>query len=92
MLSGMYEAKFGPPLDEQQLYAVNVNPRESDLTRVDPETLPESLRRDAPSTTAEPAALATGRSWELFRFFLGAVLVLLLVETVLAWRIGSGAR
>lgn len=92
MLSGMYEAKFGPPLDAQQLYAVNVNPRESDLTRVDPETLPEALRRDAPSTTAEPAALATGRSWELFRFFLGAVLVLLLVETVLAWRIGSGAR
>lgn len=90
--SGMYEARFGAPRDMTELYALNVNTRESDLERVDVESLPEQLTHDAPRSADAPVALATSRPAELFRYFLGGVLVLLLVETVFAWRIGSGAR
>jgi hypothetical protein len=90
--SGIYEAKFGPPRDETLLYSVNVNTRESDLERVDVEALPEHLLRDVPANASAPSAIGASRTRDLFRFFLGAVLVLLLVETVYAWRIGSGAR
>ncbi|HTN75778.1 MAG TPA: VWA domain-containing protein [Pirellulaceae bacterium] len=91
--SGVYEATLGPPRATSQLFAVNVNTRESDLARVDPETLPSQLSRDLPSESSPVAALAGGgHPAELFRYFLSAVLVLLVVETVLAWRFGSGAR
>ena len=36
-MSGVYSARFGPPLDETQRFAVNVNTNESNPERFDPE-------------------------------------------------------
>lgn len=90
--SGIYEARFGPPREETKLFAVNVNTRESDLERLDEDLLPSQISTDAPAREAAAATIPTGRPAELFRYFLGSVLVLLLVESTLAWRYGSGAR
>lgn len=85
--SGVYEATAGQTV---QRFAVNVNPRESDLARFDPELLPSQIHRE-PLAADEPAALATtSDSSSYFRLFLYAVLGLLLLEPVLAWQFGRG--
>lgn len=93
-LSGFYEAKRGPPCDDSQVFALNVNTRESDLERVDPDSLPNQFARDVQAAASQSAGAAQGVSHpaELFRYCLGGVLGLLLLETLLAWRFGSGAR
>jgi hypothetical protein len=92
-LSGIYELKLGPPQSSTQLFAMNVNTRESDLERVDPDALPPELSQDRRTgAVARTAGAGGGSTRDLFRYFLGGVLALLLVETVFAWRIGSGAR
>jgi hypothetical protein len=88
--SGLYRAQFGPPLNENQIFALNVNLRESNLERFDPDLLPSQFRRELgwdQSATTLPAT----KPVQYFRYFLGLVLVLLLLETVLAWRFGSAA-
>jgi len=86
--SGLFEARHtsGSP----QKFAVNVNPRESDLARFDPELLPSQFSRelepgDEPSA---PALASEGTSY--FRLLLGLLLVLVLVEPCLAWYFGRG--
>jgi hypothetical protein len=90
--SGIYEARFGPPREMAQLYAVNVNTRESDLECLDVDLLPSQISTDALTQEAATTTIPTGRPTELFRWFLGSVLLLLVAETILAWRFGSGAR
>jgi hypothetical protein len=90
MLSGMYAARYGPPLDRQEWFAVNVDTRESNLERVDPDVLPSQFSRDFRVDEAS-AALPPTRPAQWFRFLLAWVFLLLLVECSLAWYIGSAA-
>jgi len=74
-----------------QTFAANVDPRESDLSRIDPDTLPSQFSHNLETAPDQlpTAALAQPRQ-EWFRWFLMALGVLLLVETVFAWRLGRG--
>jgi len=84
--SGVYDARSE---GNARRYAVNVNPRESDLVRFDPELLPAQLRRE-PVTTTESMALAETGSIPHFRWLLGTVLVLLIIDPLLAWHFARG--
>lgn len=88
-VSGEYSAKLGQTI---QRYAVNVNPRESDLARFDPELLPSQFSREPQPADDEdsPPNLAASDAHSYFRWLLGGVLALLLIEPVLAWRFGRG--
>jgi hypothetical protein len=90
MWSGMYTARYGEPLDKVESFAVNVNTRESDLGRFDPELLPSQFNLDF-SPGADAASLPATKPMEYFRWFLGAVFVLLLVESFAAWYFGNAS-
>jgi hypothetical protein len=85
--SGSYEAEIG---DITQRFAVNVNPREGDLSRVDSELLPAQLQRDLIATTGSSPAVNPGNPDSYFRWLLAGVLALLLIEPCLAWQFGRG--
>jgi hypothetical protein len=85
--SGLYEAHAGQTV---QRFAVNVNPRESNLTRFDPELLPSQIHREPLAGHEDPALAATRDSSSYFRGLLCAVLALLFVEPALAWWFGRG--
>ena len=86
--SGEYSARLGQAV---QRFAVNVNPRESDLARFDPDLLPSQLSREPiPQGEDVSPALASNDAASYFRWLLGGVLGLLFLEPVLAWRFGRG--
>jgi hypothetical protein len=87
-LSGLYQAAYDPA-DAAQVFAANVDPRESDLARIDPETLPGQFSQSIETADETPdAALARPRQ-ELFRWFLAAMVALLFAETFFAWWVGG---
>jgi len=87
--SGIYRAEMPSAASQSRLYAVNINPTESALTKIDPTTLPEQLTvvpaLEGPQQ--QPATQLGTRSTES-QFFLYLALILLLVETLLAWWFG----
>jgi hypothetical protein len=87
--SGLYEAQYEHKAAPSQTFAVNVDPLESDLARVDPDLLPSQFQHDLRADSAAPPKLPGGRPWPLFRLALGCVLALVLVETLLAWLFGK---
>jgi hypothetical protein len=94
-LSGLYQVRIGPPLNLESAFAANTDPAESDLARLDQAVLGELLPGwnflyVHPSNWKELTqdAASVGRRGELHRPMLYAVLVLLLVESILAWRFG----
>lgn len=89
--SGLYRAQFGDSLHPPQWFAVNVNPRESNLERFDPELLPSQFRRDLTTWDQAAGSLPANRPTQYFRYLLGLVLVLLLSESFLAWRFGNAS-
>jgi hypothetical protein len=90
-LSGLYNASYNSS-GAAQVFAANVDPRESDLTRIDPDTLPGQFSQSLETTTDEAPAAALARPrQELFRWFLGAMVLLLLTETFFAWWFGGRA-
>jgi hypothetical protein len=90
-IAGVYE--IAPPVSDQPLakFAVNVDPRESELARVEIETLPPQLEVRTVVAENLSAVVDLATDSRLHRFLLTAVLVLLLAETLLAWRFGRGA-
>jgi len=91
-LSGFYELQFGPPLSRSESFAFNVDPRESNLARleqdeIDRELLPgtqyvyqtewEEIERQASGPVRQRGGLT--------RWFLYAALYLLFVEQMMAW-------
>jgi hypothetical protein len=76
--------------DGTWLFAVNVDTRESDLDKLNPEDLPEgwnlSGKWQSPDTAVPPTQVA---SLPLHAFLLWVVLALLFTETFLAWWIGN---
>jgi len=86
--AGPFSIRGGMGNDEQ-LVAVNLDTRESDLERWDPTLLPEALRRDVREAADGPdqrSAPTSGRHW--FRTVLACLLGLLLSESLLAWWLG----
>lgn len=88
--SGIYEARYGPPVNQLQHFAVNVDAQESDLQRFDPDLLPSQVQRDM-ALDQQPASVAATRPGQYFRYLLGGVLMLVLLETFLAWHFGNAS-
>ena len=94
--SGLYVAEAGPPVSRRELYAVNVDTAESDLTKVTAEQLRDDIWPGAAfahQTTwqdfNEAPTTDVSRRESLHRWLLYGALGLLLLETLLAWRFGS---
>ena len=94
-LSGPYQVKIGPPLGLESSFAANTDPAESDLAKLDRAALADLLPgwnfiyvylTDWKELTEDAGSV--GRRGELHRPMLYAVLVLLLVESILAWKFG----
>jgi hypothetical protein len=94
-LCGVYAAAFGPRATSGESFAVNVDPRQSDLAPVAEDELKNDLWPGVPllyqtawrnpnARTAAPSARAG--QWHVGLLY--AVFGLLLAETLLAWRFG----
>ncbi len=93
--SGIYAARFGPPVSRTQNFAVNVDTVESDLRQVSQEEL---RKRVWPGVAFDhhiewrnlqrPVTAAIARPSPLDLEMLYVVLGLLFLETLLAWRFG----
>lgn len=88
--SGMYAVNFGPPLNRVQQFAANISTRESDLERLDPDLLPSQFEPEFHVDKAD-GGLPSTKPAQYFRWFLGAVFVLLLTETALACYLGNAS-
>ena len=94
--SGIYVARFGPPLGRSETFAVNVDAVESDLTQIDLGELQNEVWSGVPfvhqTSWQDLGATAPGgpiRGGSRFHVgLLYAVLGLLLVETLLGWKMG----
>jgi hypothetical protein len=95
--SGIYELAIGPPVNQTEWYAVNVDPRESALDYVGQEELENELLpgveieyltqwQDGPRKSDNSLSERGG----LTRWLLLAVLCLVLVESLMAWRFQYG--
>jgi hypothetical protein len=94
--SGIYTARFGPPVSRTELYAVNVDPAESDLAKLSEEELREDVWPGVPfvhqtswEDPADEPVARIGRPSKLPKGLLYGVLVLLFAETFLARRFGN---
>jgi hypothetical protein len=94
--SGIYLAKFGPPANRSQTFAVNVDTAESDLAQIDPEDLHnetwpnipfiyQTSWQDIKGTAVGSAHGKRGLHVDLLYVALG----LLFVETFLGWKLGA---
>ncbi len=96
--AGVYEVSIGSPVNRNELFAVNVDVRESDLTPVNRQDLQSELFRkldvtvrtpDDPEPVVSAVASETAVSM-LSRILAWTVLVMVLVEPLLAWRFPLG--
>lgn len=91
-ISGIYDLTVGPPIEHHERFAVNLDPRESPLERIDPARLPEeftsrtSVDGSVPSITA--SAATSTYAW--FRPLIVVVVLLLVAESFLARWFGGG--
>jgi hypothetical protein len=94
--SGLYVAQFGPPVSRNETFAVNVDTRESDLTKLEAAELRGEevwpginfhYETNWQNLDEAPSGEISRRAG-LHRWLLVGVLGLLLTETVLAWRFG----
>ena len=86
--SGMYEARYQSAVDQSEWFAVNVDTRESDLSRSDPALLPSLVEVGDTKTemTDQQSPLAAGRA--IYRYLLAGLLGLLLTESLYACYLG----
>jgi Aerotolerance regulator N-terminal/von Willebrand factor type A domain len=92
-LSGRYQVQIGPPLTVENAFAADSDPAESDLAKLDRSRLEQRLpgwRFDILPNSPElsQSAAAVSHRGELHRPMLYGALVLLLLETFLAWKFG----
>jgi len=101
LIGGVYTARFGPPLDRQRRFAVNVDTAESDLTQLSQQQLSSEVWPGVPfehqttwRNTEQPAAAVhrPARLLEvLILLLLCCALALVFLETFLAWWFGYHA-
>ena len=91
--SGKYQVQIGPPLTVEKVFAANPDPAESNLDKVDRGELEQrlpgwnfDLQTNSPELSQNASAVS--RRGELHRPLLYGALVLLLLETFLAWKFG----
>jgi Aerotolerance regulator N-terminal/von Willebrand factor type A domain len=92
-VSGRYEIRIGPPLARESSFAANTDPAESDLAKLDRAGLAELLpgwnflylTNSRELTTDSSSVRSRG---ELHRPLLYGLLILLLIESLLAWKFG----
>ena len=80
------------PINAEELYAANIDTRESNLARINTDDLPAAWQREletAPDEVSAAALVGPGR--RLYPWLLGGVLLLLLAETYVAWHVGNRA-
>lgn len=94
---GLYQLQIGSPLNLKENFAVNLDPRESNLTRIEKEELGRELLAGADYryltdwTQLERRASGTAtESGDLSQFVLYGVLYLLFVEQLMAWNFQYG--
>lgn len=86
--SGIHEARLGPPVSTTRLYAVNVDTKESDLTRFDTDLLPSQFTEEFTTDGSLRLDLSLAKKWPVFQYVLLLLFGLLLLETALAWYFG----
>lgn len=98
-LSGIYAVALPPPIARTELFAVNVDPRESNLTKLESDELKVDLFsglefdyqtqwQERTGTPGQP--VPTVQRGILPQYCLYAALFLLLVEPLMAWNFRSG--
>jgi hypothetical protein len=95
-LSGQYRVKYNAPGAVGSTFAADPDPAESDPAKLDRASLAEAVpgwkfdyRNDWNNLTRD--AKSIGRHGELHRQLLYAVLALLIIESIMAWRFGHHA-
>lgn len=98
--NGFYTVQVGSPLNRRETFAVNVDPKESDLAQMTVEELRDEvwpgvrfLHQTTWQNAAQPIAATalaqpTGLQVQLLYFVLG----MMLLETLLAWRFGHRSK
>ena len=99
LTSGIYTAHFGSPLSQSQLFAVNLMTAESDLATISHDELQNEVWPGLPlgyetvwQSDGRRLSSQVGPSGQLHVGFFYAVVVLLLLESILAWRFGYNAQ
>lgn len=98
-LSGNYSAELGPPVSRRNVFAVNVDPVESELAKISPEELQLDewpgvpfFHQAGPRQAADKPVAGAGRRSQLPKWFLYMALAMLFSETYLARRFGHYSR
>jgi hypothetical protein len=98
-ISGIYTAQYSPSLVPPQLFAVNLITAESDLTSVSSDELQNDVFSNVPidyrtawQTGGARPALPESHAGQLHVELLYAAAGLLLLETIIAWRLGYNRR
>ena len=85
---GLYSVQAGGSAEDVQLFCVNVNPVESQLDRLESDSLPSQFGSRAELTSIDEPGADLRRPTQLFRYIFFAVMILLLSESGLAWLFG----
>ncbi len=95
-VGGFVEVTVGPPVAQTYVFALNPPVEESDLTRLDSAEINRLLPgmnvryvRDVDVSVGDDSPQARARTGELHRPFLYAALVILVLESLLACRLGQ---
>jgi len=93
LLSGVYRLTTPRTDIAPQLFAVNLDTRESQLSFLSVDELPSQFTTDTrPAGDVSAGIALAGERFDWFRFLLGGVIGLLLIESALAYRLGSRMR
>ena len=96
--AGIYEVTFAHPVSRSELFAVNVDPQESQLAKFGHDELSEELLTGLefsyltswPGEEAAPEDSSSAEHGGLARWILYAILYLMFVEQMLAWDFHKG--
>lgn len=96
--SGLYEVNFASPVARSELFAVNVDPRESNLVKYVQEEVAEELLPGSefayltswPGEESAPAESPAAERGGLTRLMLYVILYLMFTEQMLAWDFHKG--
>ena len=98
-ISGNYAAELGPPISRRHVFAVNVDPVESELAKISPEELELEewpgvpfFHHSSPRQAADQPVASLGRRSQLPKWLLYMAMAVLFLETYLARRFGHYSK